>query len=211
VTHAMHEEDVYRFNGIMERLIGLPRYFESISGKRAFLVSRPRLALKDYSECYRIDLNKIHEISHELSDVYGWFNVIIIISMILSIIIVVIPSCNNNVGMLNYLNMRFNYGVIGVYAFQTFLFLLCWWAVSGRCSHLQSQHTQFQALTRFSCFGNENVSQALKDIAEEIPKAAENVPGYLLPLIAINVIGAVVSYFDLIVNKFGKDKRVKSE
>jgi len=213
VIHAVHEVDLYRFNGMMEKLISLPIYLKSISGKRAFLVSRPRLALKDHLECYRIDLNMIYEISHELSDVYMWFNTIIVTSMILSIIIVLIPCCtNDNVGMrMNYLNMRFNFGVIWVYALQTFLLLLCLWAVSERCSHLQSQHSQFQALTRFSCFGNENASKALKDIAEEILKAAENVPGYLLSLIAINVLGAVVSYFDLVLNTFGKDKRLKSE
>jgi len=216
VIDTMWEEELFRYNTFLERLLDLPHFHESIAYSKAYLLTRPRLSLKNSLECYT-DLNfeNIITIGKNLKSSYGWFDDVLGVLIFTQVLFVSIVYFKYQKALSrqvrNPLNnikfIREDGVIIGFHAFQVFMTLILWAATFIKSRILKGQEEEFSEISALSCFDNQGVRQALQDLADEIPRAIYQIPFLASTLLLACILGFVGSYLDIFITKVVKLKR----
>ena len=214
IIDSLWEEELYRYNGLLDKLKGLPDYIESISSVRAHLVARHRFDVKNYYECFnKEEYKRIEDIGHELSKTYTEFNIgtgISFVVQILFLMAVWAEYTNNQSISTNPIvvvdKLREKLLIICFHGLQLFLSLSIFLATYWKCEDLNEQYYKFQQITQLKCFNNDMINLALGDIANEIPRATSYIPFLSMLFFVLNVVGFALSFIDVIAKKMHKLK-----
>ena len=213
IIDRLREDELYRYNGFLDRINDLPKYLETINSSKANLVSRHRLSLKSYYECYRTEnFEKIDEIGHKLSDTDYTFDIIIYISAFVEFMLLVDyfsmkdKDYKNLHRSLVMENFRRKLLIIAYCAAQLILGILVWLLTQSNIKSLSQTYYQFEEIAQLKCFNNNEVITALDDVSEEILKAIAYIPILSSLLLIVNIFGFGFSYADIVIQNISKLK-----
>ena len=213
IIDSLREEELYHYNGFLNKINDLPKYLETINNSKAHLVSRHRLSLKSYYECYRAEnFEKIDEIGHKLSDTDTTFDTIIYISAFVEFMLLVDyfsmkeKEYRNLNRSLVIENFRRKLLIIAYCVIQLVLGILVWLLTQSNIRSLSQTYYQFEEIAQLKCFNNNEVIAALDDASEEILKVIAYIPLLSSLFLIVNIFGFGFSYADIVIQNIGKLK-----
>jgi len=184
VIDELAEEKLYELI-ILEHLMDtLPQYRDSLKYKTSYLVARPKMVM--YDECQSLNLRKLDEVGHELSDAYSLFSGAMYLSLILVVVGTVFwlgslqpeSSITIKARRKAFISPQIDSAIIATLCLvvQTVAICYCLVMVYGKCVLLKEELKEFQNIASVVCFRNENVSSALSNMVVELRDAIEYVP-----------------------------------